>query len=246
MTTPALTPRRADWLVALAAITMLAGALLMGLIFFYAPTEATMGVVQKIFYIHVPSAIAGYLGFILCCAASVWYLLRGDVRADVVARAAAEVGVLFCLGVLLTGPIWARKAWGTWWTGEPRLLLTLVLLLIFVAYILVRQFGGRSDLTRKICAVLAILGVADIPLIRYSVERWRGSHPQVITGEGAGITPEMQLVLTTSFITFALLFVTLLALRVRIGLAEEQADAAWRAVETADLRAEDLLDRSHP
>lgn len=233
-----------DWLVGLAAVTMLAGATTMGLIFFYAPVEATMGVVQKIFYIHVPSAIAGYLGFILCCAASIWYLLRGDVRADVVARAAAEVGVLFCLGVLLTGPIWARKAWGTWWTGEPRLLLTLVLLLIFVAYLLVRQFGGRGDLTRKICAVLAILGVADIPLIRFSVERWRGSHPQVITGEGAGITPEMQLVLTASFITFGLLFATLLALRVRIGLAEEESDKAWRAVETADLQVDELPRRT--
>lgn len=212
---------------------------MLGMIFFYAPIERSMGVVQKIFYIHVPSAIAGYIGFLICAAASIIYLLRRTPAADVVARAGAECGVLFCTAVLLSGPLWARKAWGVWWTGEPRLLLTLVLMLIFVAYLLVRSLGGRSELTSRICAMLAILGVANIPMVRWSVERWRGSHPQVMTGEGGGISSEMELVLTISFATIGLLFALLFWLRVRIGLAEEDVERFHREASARAYRIED-------
>src|SRR5690554_4579411 len=117
-------------------------------VFAYAPQEATMGIVQKIFYFHVPSAIASYVGFLIAFVASIAYLLTGRRGADVYARAGAEVGVLFCFMVVMSGPLWARKAWGAFWTGEPRLMLTLILLLIFLAYLVVRQLGGDSELTR--------------------------------------------------------------------------------------------------
>lgn len=224
----------------LAAVVFLAA---MWAIFMYAPQEATMGIVQKIFYFHVPSAIASYLGFIVAFGASVLYLVKGDRRADVVGRAGAEIGVFFCLVVMMSGPLWARKAWGSFWTGEPRLMLTLVLLLIFLAYLVVRQLGGDSELTRRVCAALAILGVVNIPLVRYSVARWRGNHPRVITGEGGGISPEMQVALLLGFVFAALLFTMLFMVRVRQGFAlvavdELQREAALRAHRIEQLREE--------
>lgn len=226
-----------DPLPALGVLTTLAMAAAVWMVFVFAPIESTMGIVQKIFYFHVPAAISAYVGFLLCCIASVVYLVTRNVRADVMARAGAEVGVFFCLMVLGSGPLWARKAWGTFWTGEPRLLLTLVLMLIFLSYLVVREFGGRTELTRRICAVLGILGVANIPLVRMSVARWRGNHPQVLSR--GGIEPDMYLTLYASAGALALLFVTLLVLRYRIGLADEDTERLSRALGAAELANED-------
>ena len=190
-----------------------------------------MGVVQRIFYFHVPSAILTYAGFVLCCCASVVYLVTGS------ARAGAELGVLFCAIVLVSGPIWARKAWGTWWTGEPRLLLTLVMWLIFVAYLVVRALGGRTEMTRKICAVLGILGVADIPLVRVAVARWRGNHPRVLR-EG-GIDPEMMHTLLAMMAALGLVFAVLLIARVRIGLVEEDVETWHRSLHARRVAIDD-------
>jgi heme exporter protein C len=228
------------WLTPLALAAGVAALVGLGMVFFYAPLEASMGVVQKIFYFHVPSAIAAYMGFILCCVASIAYLLTGSARADVIARAGAEVGVLFCAAVLVSGPLWARKAWGTWWTGEPRLLLTLVLCLIFVAYLIVRSVGGSSEITRKICALLAILGVADIPIIRMAVDRWRGNHPEVLGREGGGITPEMGHVLMAMALAIALVFTVLVIQRVRVGLLEEDVETWHRALQPRRAAIDDL------
>lgn len=228
-----------DALPVLAGLAGVAVIVALGLVFGYAPTERSMGIVQKIFYFHVPSAIAAYLGFLIACIGSCWYLVTGDVRGDVIGRAGAEAGVLFCLIVLTSGPLWARKAWGSFWTGEPRLMLTLVLFLIFCAYLVVRSFGGRTELTRRIGAVLAILGVADIPLVRVAVQRWRGNHPQVLRGEGGGITDEMQVALMAGFVAVSLLFATLMWLRVRVGFAEEDLETTWRALQQREDRVED-------
>lgn len=232
-----------DPFVVLAGLTAVVFVAALWAIFGYAPQEATMGIVQKIFYFHVPSAIASYIGFFIAFGASVVYLIKGDRRADVVGRAGAELGVFFCLIVMMSGPLWARKAWGAFWTGEPRLMLTLVLLLIFLAYLVVRQLGGDSELTRRVCAALAILGVVNIPLVRYSVARWRGNHPRVITGEGGGISPEMQVALMMGFLFAALLFATLFIVRTRQGFAlvaseELQREAALRAHRIEMIREE--------
>jgi heme exporter protein C len=118
-------------------------------------------------------------------------------------------------------------------------MLTLVLFLIFCAYLVVRSFGGRTELTRRIGAVLAILGVADIPLVRVAVQRWRGNHPQVLRGEGGGITDEMQVALIAGFVAVTLVFATLFWLRVRIGFAEEDIETTWRAMQQREDRIED-------
>jgi heme exporter protein C len=237
---PLLRKSSPDLLPVAAAAAALAVLAAIAIIFMHTPIERSMGIVQKIFYFHVPGAISAYMGFGLCCIASVAYLITGRPQADALARAGAEVGVLFCAFVLVSGPLWARKAWGTFWTGEPRLMLTLVLFLIFCAYILVSSLGGRSEMTRKICAVLAILGVVDIPLVRVSVSRWRGNHPQVVTGDGGGLAPSMQAAFTAGFVAVALLFVALVWLRYRVALGEEDVERLHRVVTDRRHRLDDL------
>jgi heme exporter protein C len=208
-------------LVVLAAVHLVFALLV---IFEWTPNDATLGFSQKIFYFHLPGAIFGYLGFGICCVASVVYLARPSVTTDAVARAGASTGLVFCAMVLGSGPLWAKDAWGVYWTGEPRLVLTLALFVIFLAYVLVRAYGGRTPLTRRVGAVLAIFGFADIPLVRYAVQKWGGNHPQVVTGEGGGIAPEMQLAVWSAFAAFLWLFLALFWLRLRVGLAEERLD----------------------
>lgn len=185
------------------------------MIFFHAPVEARMGIVQKIFYFHVPSAYAMYVGFVICGVASAGYLVKRKDSWDAVAVAAAEVGLVFCAIVLITGPLWARKAWGVWWTWDPRLTTTLLAGMIFTAYVVLRSFGGAGEAERRFAAGLAIVGLFDLPVIHYSVQRWRGTHPTVITNEGGGITAEMGQALGTSFLFFTLLVILLVWTRSR-------------------------------
>jgi heme exporter protein C len=161
--------------------------------FFYAPLEATMGVVQKIFYIHVPVAIAMQVLFIVCGIASLVYLVNPGRRVDQLAVAAAEVGVVMGIFALITGPLWARKAWGHYWEWEPRLTLTLVLAFLFAAYTALRSFGGTDDLTRRIAAGVAIAGIPAIYLVRKAVEWWRGTHPSVIYKKDGLADPDMKI-----------------------------------------------------
>src|SRR2546430_8972549 len=170
----------------LTGLTML-GAL--AIVFLVVPTEADMGIVQRIFYFHVSSAWVAFLGFFLVAAASAVYLWNGSPAADRLAYAAAEVGVLFCTLVLVTGPIWARPIWGVWWTWDPRLTMTVVLWAIYSSYLMLRAFGGGDAAIARYAAVLGIVGVLDIPLIVVSVRLLRGIHPAVITPADGGTRP---------------------------------------------------------
>lgn len=187
-------------LVSLATLAFFAAALYT--IFVVAPVERQMGIVQKIFYFHVPSAYAMYIGFVVSALGSAVYLLKRDPRWDALGVAGAEVGTLFCLVVLLTGPLWARKAWGVWWTWDPRLTTTLLAGMIFAAYLALRSMGNAGEVEKRFAAGLALFGLVDLPLIHYSVQRWRGVHPTVITGKGGGLESEMYWALGLSFIAF--------------------------------------------
>src|SRR5881409_549875 len=147
---------------AVTCVTMLAA---LYLVFMVVPTEQQMGIVQRIFYFHVASAWVAFLGFFLVAGASAVYLWNGSRAADRLAEAAAEVGVLFCTLVLVTGPIWARPIWGVWWTWDPRLTMTVVLWAIYASYLMLRAFGGDDPALARYAAVLGIVGVLDIPLI---------------------------------------------------------------------------------
>src|SRR5881296_2943464 len=190
------------------------------------PTEGKMGVVQRIFYFHVPSAFAGFLGVGLCALFSVLYLWTRDRRVDLLAHASAELGVMFFTIVLLTGPIWARPVWGVWWTGEVRLTSTLVLWLLYAGYLILRQGAENPEQGARFCAVLGLVGALDVPIIYYSVEWWRGLHPKVLKiSGGQGLDAEMAKALTLCSTTFILLFLLLLLQRVRLGRLQDEVES---------------------
>lgn len=172
-----------------------------------APTEATMGDVQRIFYYHVPSAWTAFLLFLTNFVASVVYLIRRNTKADIVALVSAEVGVVFCTVVLVTGPIWARPVWGIWWTWDLRLTLTLVLWLIYVSYLMLRRFSSSGQ-TPLMAAVLAVFGALDVPLVYFSIWYFRTQHPSPVIGGGGSLDPRMGRVLLinwAAFLCFAVL-----------------------------------------
>jgi len=185
-------------------------------VFVYVPNEQTMGPVQRIFYFHVNCWWAAYLGFFVAAAASGAYLWRGRPEHDWLAQAGVEVGVLFCTMGLVTGPIWARPIWGTWWTWDPRLTMAVILWTIFSVYLVLRSAGREDPEITRYAAVLAVVGILDIPLIMISVRLWRGMHPSVISApanKGGLEDPRMVTALLVSLVAFALLFVWLLWLR---------------------------------
>ena len=203
----------------------------LSLVFLVVPTEREMGIVQRIFYFHVASAWAAFLGFFLVAGASAVYLWNGARAADRLAEASAEIGVLFCTLVLVTGPLWARPVWGVWWTWDPRLTMTVILWAIYASYLMLRAFGGEDDAVRRYAAVLGIIGVLDIPIIRVSVLLLRGIHPTVVTRK-EGLDPMMRVGMYVSVLALALLASWLVALRMRSArLGEEIAGLRREALE---------------
>lgn len=197
------------------------------------PTEASMGIVQKIFYFHAPAGYAMYLGAAACFVGSAGYLARGTQWWDSLAKAGAQVAVAMGLIVLITGPLWAAKAWGVYWTWDPRLTTSLLSVLIYIAYVVLRAFTGDSHAERKFAAALGVLGAANLPIIHYSVRLWGGNHPTVITRGGGGLGhPDMKLALGLGFLSFTLLAVVLLWSRLRIDLASARlAEIEQEAIE---------------
>jgi heme exporter protein C len=167
-----------------------------------APTEQTMGNVQRIFYYHVPSAWTAFILFFINFFASIVYLIWRANKADIVALVTAEVGVVFCTVVLVTGPIWARPVWGIWWTWDLRLTLTLVLWLIYVSYLVLRRFSSSGQ-TPLLAAVLAVFGALDVPLVYFSIWFFRTQHPQPVIGGGGSIDPRMLHVLLINWLAFS-------------------------------------------
>ena len=205
------------------------------LIFLWVPTEKAQGIVQRIFYVHVPSAWTAFLGFAIVAVASGLFLYTGRAKYDRVARAAAEIGMVFCTLVLLTGPLWARPIWGAWWTWDPRLTMTVILWTIYAAYLLLRSFGGADEAIARYAAVLGIVGFLDVPLIRVAVVLWRGIHPTVMQappGEG-GLDPAMRFTLYVSAICFLLFFTWLMIVRSRMLLVEDEIESIHRRIRPA-------------
>lgn len=177
-----------------------------------APYESTMGLVQKIFYYHVPAAMVMFLAALVCGVASALFLFRGKARADRLAVAAAELTVVFGSIVLVTGPLWARKSWGVWWQWDARLTSTLLMWMIFVAYLLVRRYGGPGS--EKLSAAMAVFGMANVPFVYVSVNIWRTIHPT--TRVVPTLAPGMRGPFWFCVLTFMVLFALLLIVRVRL------------------------------
>src|SRR5512146_1222150 len=210
---------------AIVTLGVLSYALYMALV--GAPTEATMGDVQRIFYYHVPNAWCAFLCFAINAVASIWYLVKRGERADALALASAEVGVVFCTVVLITGPIWARPVWGIWWTWDARLTSTLVLWLIYVAYLMLRRFSstGRAPV---LAATLAIFGFFDVPFVYLSIRIFRTQHPQpvIVGGENSGLDPTMAHAFLWNLMAFTCYCLLLIWLRYKTQTAEQEIEEA--------------------
>jgi heme exporter protein C len=190
-----------------------------------APTERTMGDVQRIFYYHVPSAWTAFLLFIINFVASSVYLIRKNIKADILAQVSAEVGVVFCTVVLVTGPIWARPVWGIWWTWDLRLTLTLLLWLIYVSYLVLRRFSTSSQ-TPVLAAVLAVFGAIDVPLVYFSIWFFRTQHPSPVIGGGGSLDPGMGRVLLINWAAFLCLAYLVCWTRYRLEVFKRDVDEA--------------------
>lgn len=195
-----------------------------------APTEQTMGDIQRIFYYHVPSAWTAFVLFFLNFLASIWYLVRRKVSSDAWALASAEVGVVFCTIMLVTGPLWAKPVWGIWWTWDARLTTTLVLWLIYVSYLILRRFSD-SQQTPTLAAALAIFGFLDVPIVYMSIRWWRTQHPQPVIGGGpnSGLDPSMKFALYMNWLAFMAMAAIVVWLRYRLAMGEHAVEEEHRA-----------------
>ena len=192
-----------------------------------APYESTMGLVQKIFYFHVPSAIAMFLSAFVAGIASAIFLFGKKPAADRVALSAAELTIVFGLVVLVSGPLWARKAWGVWWQWDARLTSTLIMWLVFQAYLLLRRYGGPGS--EKLSAAVALFGAALVPFVYWSVNMWRTLHPT--TNVVPSLDPSMRGPFLFCVIAFVCLYTLLLALRVSLEAKRARLEEMYLALE---------------
>lgn len=192
-----------------------------------APTEETMGDIQRIFYYHVPSAWTAGVLFFANFVASIVYLVKRNQCADACALATAEVGVVFCTVVLLTGPLWAKPVWGIWWTWDARLTTTLVLWLIYVSYLMLRRFSDGQQ-TPVLAAALAIFGFLDVPIVYMSIRWWRTQHPQAVIGggPGSGLDPNMKHALFFNWYAFLAMAALITFARYKLARAEQEQEHA--------------------
>ncbi|HEX5972073.1 MAG TPA: cytochrome c biogenesis protein CcsA [Gemmatimonadaceae bacterium] len=204
------------WII-LAAIAVVAAYVR---VIWFTPAEATQGLAQKIYYLHLPAALNAYLAFGVVFVTSIVYLWLHEERADRVAEASAEVGLLFTTVVLTTGPIWGKPIWGTWWTWDARLTLTLFLWFIYAGYLVLRGAIVEPSLRARYSAVLGILGALLIPFIHMSVYLFRTLHPMpiVLKPDRPSLPPEMLHTLVFSFAAFVLVYLALVRARYRLGV----------------------------
>jgi len=228
----------AGWQALLSLVALVAVAAALWMVFRYAPTEKTMGDVQRIFYFHVPSAWVAFLCFFLVFVGSLGVLFTRGRGWDVLALSSAEIGVAFCSIVLVTGPIWAKPAWGIWWTWDARLTSTLVLWLTYVSYLLLRHYVPDARRRATLAAAVGVLGFLDVPIVYFSIRWWRTQHPQpvIMGGQGSGLNPDMALTFVVCLAAVTLAAVALLLQRVRLERLRDEAHALDLAV--SDLEAD--------
>jgi heme exporter protein C len=206
------------------------GGLVVGLaaIAFWVPTDDFQGIVQRIFYVHVPAAWAAYLAFTIVAVASIGYLWKRSRRWDLVARAAAEVGLLFTVVNLVTGMLWGRPVWGAFWAWDPRLTSTFVMALVYLGYLAFRAMATDAEQGARVAAVIGILGVVEIPIIHFSVVLWRSQHPgpAVLRFQGPDLPGEMLVTLLWMAVVFTVLLSLMIRLRLRVGRLEDEVARA--------------------
>ncbi|GIV63655.1 MAG: cytochrome c biogenesis protein CcsA [Chloroflexota bacterium] len=202
-----------------------------GLVFFYAPLERVMGAVQKVFYFHVASGWVGMLSFAVAAIVGVIYLIRKDPKWDAVGVAAVEIGIAFTLINVITGAIWARPIWNTWWTWDPRLTTATIMELVYFAYLMLRSGIEEPERRARFGAVYAIVGFLSVPLTFFSIRLFRTIHPVVIGSNDPGamgafdMTPRMTQVFLFSLVAFTIVYFDLLWHRIRLGKLAERVES---------------------
>lgn len=199
----------------------------LGMVFFYALREATMGEVQRIFYFHVASAWVGFFGFFVTFVGGVGYLATNNRRWDILAFSSAEVGLVYISMTLVTGMLWAKPAWGTYWTWEPRLTISAVQWLLYVAYVMLRGSVLSPEREARFAAVYGIAAFVTVPLSWFAIRWWRTIHPQVISSEGMALAPRMIHTLFVSIAAFTLVYFALLRQRIALEQARDRL-MTWR------------------
>jgi heme exporter protein C len=211
----------------LAMLLLPSGILALYMAFIGAPREQTMGDVQRIFYFHVPAAITGFTAFAVNFAASLMYVIKKNRWWDSLALSAAEAGVFFFSIVLVTGPIWAKPVWFVWWTWSPRLTLSLVLCLLYAAYLLIRNYITDPERKAMTAAIFGIVAFIDVPLVWFSIRWWRDIHPSPML-ESGGLSPSMRPALAACCWFFMILFLYLLRRRFYLELMRNEAEQLYR------------------
>jgi len=212
------------------AITVVAVGTAAAMMLFYAPMERIMGWVQKVFYFHVASAWLGMLSFIVAAVAGVIYLLKKDTKWDRIELSAVEIGIVFAVITIISGSIWARPIWNTWWTWDPRLTTATIMLLVYIAYMMLRGSLDDPEKRARFGAVYAILGCLSVPLTFFSIRLFRTIHPVVIGSNSAGsmgafdMSPKMTQTFMFTLISFTLFFAVLLWHRVRVAELTEKVE----------------------
>jgi heme exporter protein C len=204
---------------------------------FIAPTERTMGVIQRIFYFHMPSAFAGFVAFFTNTFASIAYLRGRNLKWDRLAVSAAEIGLAFFTVVLVTGPIWARPVWGVWWEWDARLTSSFILWVLYISYLLLRTLVEETERRAVLSAVFGIFAAFDIPLVYFSIWLFRTQHPQPVIGDGGSLDGRMLNVLLICFA--ALLGVMVLLIRQRVRLETLRHSVEELRIESARQAAGD-------
>jgi heme exporter protein C len=189
-----------------------------------APPDAVQGEVQRLMYVHVPAAWLAYLSFLVVFVSSVAYLRTRRIRWDRIAAASAEIGVLFTALTIVLGALWGKPVWGTWWTWDPRLTTTAMLLLIYLGYLAIRRVADNPVRRARWSAVIGIVGFVDVPIVYLSVEWWRSLHqgPSVFRLGGPDIHGSMLVALLVGVAAFTLVYAYLMAVRMRIGRLEDR------------------------
>jgi len=197
-----------------------------------APREKTMGDLQRIFYFHVPAAITGITAFAINCVASFMYIFKKNRRWDNLGVAAAEVGVMFFSMVLITGPIWAKPVWFVWWTWSPRLTLSLVLCMLYLAYLLIRKYFEDPERRGMISAIFGIVAFVDAPLVWFSIRWWRDIHPSPMLETG-GLSPSMRPAFFICWAAFQVLLIYLLRRRFYLQFTHDELERMERQADIA-------------
>ena len=201
------------------------------MVFLYVPDERVMGAAQRIFYFHVPSALVMFGSVFVLLAGSIGYLWTRNLGWDNLSRAATETGLVFCTIVLTTGPLWAKPAWGIWWTWEAKLTTTLVLWLLLVGCLMVRNHAENRDVGARLAAIVGIIAAVDVPIIHKATVWWRGQHPVVFKPNETGLSTEMSQTFGFCMLQFLLFFTLVLAVRWRLAQTEDRVAAAAERME---------------